>query len=60
LTEDNGDSDPLGKFNEDLRHIPNPNRPDQPLFSDVSPPNRDTRPTSTIWRFSCQLTEAEP
>ena len=28
------DQDAVGKFNEDLRHVANPNQPDQPLFSD--------------------------
>jgi hypothetical protein len=53
------DADAVGKFNEDLRHVNNPNRPDQPLFSDISPPTMSSRGTVTDWRFSCQLKEAE-
>jgi hypothetical protein len=52
------DSDTIGKFNEDLRHVNNPNRPDQPLFSDISPPTRQSHGANTEWAFSCQLKEA--
>jgi hypothetical protein len=52
------DADAIGKFNEELRHINNPNRPDQPLFSDIAPPTMQTHGTSTEWAFSCQLKEA--
>ncbi|HEY3856091.1 MAG TPA: hypothetical protein VGO67_17005 [Verrucomicrobiae bacterium] len=60
VNEEAGDSDLLGKFNEELRRIPNPNRADQPLFSEVSPPTTETKGANTTWRFNCQLTEAEP
>jgi hypothetical protein len=53
------DTDTLGKFNEDLRHVNNPNRPEQPLFSDISPPRRNTHQTVTDWGFNCELKEAE-
>ena len=39
-SDEDADTDPLGKFNEDLRHVNNPNRPDQPLFSDISAPRQ--------------------
>jgi hypothetical protein len=52
------EADTIGKFNEDLRHVNNPNRPDQPLFSDISPPHMSTHGTATDWGFSCQLQEA--
>jgi hypothetical protein len=53
------DADDVGKFNEDLRHVTNPNRPDQPLFSDISPPHMESHGAVTDWGFSCQLKEAE-
>jgi hypothetical protein len=52
------DQDEVGKFNEDLRHAANPNKPDQPLFSDISAPFQQTHGAVTEWRFSCQLKEA--
>jgi hypothetical protein len=53
------DADEVGKFNEDLRHIQNPNRIDQPLFTDITPPTMSSRGTVTEWRFSCTLKETE-
>jgi hypothetical protein len=54
------DADAVGKFNEDLRHVNNPNQPDQTLFSDIAPPHMETRGGGvTEWGFSCQLKEAE-
>jgi hypothetical protein len=53
------EADQVGKFNEDLRHITNPNRPNQLLFSDVAPPSMNTHGASTEWGFSCDLKEAE-
>jgi hypothetical protein len=52
------DQDSVGKFNEDLRHVTNPNQPDQPLFSDISPPTMSSRGAVTDWRFSCSLKES--
>jgi hypothetical protein len=52
-------ADEVGKFNEDLRRIPNPMQPDQLLFSDITPPTMSSRGASTEWRFSCTLKGAE-
>jgi hypothetical protein len=51
------DADDVLTFNELLRHVPNPNRPDQTLFSEVTPPNRDLSGNSVKWKFDCQLKE---
>jgi hypothetical protein len=51
------DQDSVDKFNEDLRHFPNPSKPDQPLFSDVTAPYQSTRGAITDWRFTCSLKE---
>jgi hypothetical protein len=53
----NEDTDTVGKFNEDLRHVTNPNRTNESLFSDISPPTRNLHGTVTDWRFSCDLKE---
>jgi hypothetical protein len=53
------DAAAVGVFNEELRHVTNPNRPEEPLFSDIAPPNMEIRGTQTEWGFSCQLKEAE-
>ncbi|HEX4120664.1 MAG TPA: hypothetical protein VH619_08625 [Verrucomicrobiae bacterium] len=52
------DADAVGKFNEDLRHVTNPDRPDQPMFTDITPPTMSSHGTVTEWRFSCALKEA--
>jgi hypothetical protein len=52
------DQDTVNKFNEDLRHMANPNEPNQPLFSQVAPPFQQTRGNVTDWRFTCDLKEA--
>ncbi len=52
------DADDVAKFNEELRHVMNPNRPDQTLFSEVSPPRQSTRGEVTDWNFDCELKEA--
>jgi hypothetical protein len=56
VADDAGD---VGTFNEELRHVINPNRPEQPLFSDITPPHMEIRGTQTEWGFSCELKEAE-
>ncbi|HUD48019.1 MAG TPA: hypothetical protein VMR33_14395 [Candidatus Baltobacteraceae bacterium] len=52
------DADDVGKFNEELRHVNNPNRPDQSMFSDITPPRMESRGEVTQWGFTCQLKEA--
>jgi hypothetical protein len=52
------EADSINKFNEDLRHVHNPSKPDEPLFSDISPPTQRTAGTSTEWAFTCDLKEA--
>jgi hypothetical protein len=44
-------------FNEELRHIPNPNRPDQLLFSVVSDAPMQVHGDRADWRFNCELKE---
>jgi hypothetical protein len=51
------DADTVGKFNEELRHVPNPNRADEPLFSDISPPRMSSRGATTDWGFSGTIKE---
>jgi hypothetical protein len=47
------------KFNEDLRHVSNPNKPDELLFLDVSTPPMNIRGNVADWRFTCKLNNAE-
>jgi hypothetical protein len=50
------DQDAVESFNEELRHIPNPNKPDQTLFAEVSPPTfPQIRNNVVDWRFTCKL-----
>jgi len=55
LAESQGD---VLNFNEELRHVPNPNRPDQLLFSFVSDAPMTIHGDKAEWRFTCQLKEA--
>jgi hypothetical protein len=54
LTEAQGD---VLNFNEELRHVPNPNRPDQLLFSFVSDAPMKINGDKAEWRFTCELKE---
>jgi len=49
------DSDAVMLFNEALRHVPNPNKADQTLFTEVTPPTMSTAGDKARWRFVCQL-----
>jgi hypothetical protein len=51
------DADDVLTFNEALRHVANPNKPEQTLFSEITPPNRDVSGDKVKWRFDCQLKE---
>jgi hypothetical protein len=51
------DDEAVLKFNEDLRNVPNPKRPTDTLFSDVTPPNSSTSGDKVRWRFVCTLKE---
>jgi hypothetical protein len=48
------DQDSVLNFNEELRHVPNPSKPEETLFAEVVPP---TFPSITDWRFTCKLKE---
>jgi hypothetical protein len=48
------DQDSVLNFNEELRHVPNPSKPEETLFAEVVPP---TFPSITDWRFTCKLRE---
>jgi hypothetical protein len=49
------DAESVMAFNEALRHVANPNRSDQTLFSEVSPPTISIRANTAQWAFVCQL-----
>ncbi|HEY3861878.1 MAG TPA: hypothetical protein VGO59_08315 [Verrucomicrobiae bacterium] len=49
------DQEALFNFNEELRHIPNTNKPGQLLFSEVSSPPIRVNGDKVEWRFTCQL-----
>jgi hypothetical protein len=51
------DKEAMYKFNEDLRNVHNPNRTDQPLFSEVSAPRDSTTANQVTWSFTCMLKE---
>jgi hypothetical protein len=51
------DQEAVLNFNEELRHVANPNRPEELLFSDVSSPPMAIRGDKAEWRFTCQLKE---
>jgi hypothetical protein len=40
-----------------MRHVPNPNRSDQTMFSEVSPPTMNSPAATTTWAFKCTLKE---
>jgi hypothetical protein len=44
-------------FNDLMRHVPNPNRSDQTMFSEVSPPTMNSPAATTTWAFKCTLKE---
>ena len=49
----------MGKFNEDLRHVTNPNRARADfVFGRLAADHRSIRGNVTDWRFSCTLKEA--
>jgi hypothetical protein len=57
-TASSDELDALENFNEELRHIPNPNKPEETLFAEVSPltfPKIGNNVTD--WRFVCKLKE---
>jgi hypothetical protein len=57
-TATSDDQDAVLTFNEELRHIPNPNKPEQTLFAQVTPPTfNNIRNNMADWRFVCQLKE---
>jgi type II secretory pathway component PulL len=54
------DRDAVENFNEELRHVPNPSKPAQTLFAEVSPPtfpNLNLHNNTAEWRFTCKLKE---
>jgi hypothetical protein len=51
------DQEAVLNFNEELRHVANPNKPDQLLFSEVTAPPIQTHADKADWRFNCQLME---
>lgn len=53
------DVDAVGKFNEDLRRAVNPQKPEQLLFTDVSPPTTRIHGDQADWRFSCSLAQSK-
>jgi len=52
------DAEAVMTFNEALRHVPNPNKADQTLFAEVSPPTISIRANTAQWKFVCQLKDA--
>jgi hypothetical protein len=56
VTSDEQDS--VLNFNEELRHVPNPGKPEENLFAEVIPPTFPSiRNNTTDWRFVCKLKE---
>ena len=53
-TDDNGD---VTIFNDAMRHVPDPNRSDKTLFSEVSPPTMNAPAATTTWGFKCTIKE---
>jgi hypothetical protein len=52
------DQDSVLNFNEELRHVPNPNKPGQTLFAEVVAPTFPRIGTTTTdWQFTCKLPE---
>ncbi len=52
------EQDSVLNFNEELRHVPNPNKPGVPLFAEVAAPTfPKIGPTTTDWLFTCKLKE---
>jgi hypothetical protein len=51
------DQDAVRTFNDGLRHSPNPSKPEQPLFAEVTPPNMQITGDTVKWSFECQLKE---
>jgi hypothetical protein len=54
-TATSDEQDAVLNFNEELRHIANPNKPAQTLFAEVTPPTFQNRNNIATWRFVCQL-----
>jgi hypothetical protein len=55
LVESQGD---VLNFNEEMRRLPDPNRPDQHLFSFVSDAPMSVQGDKATWHFTCDLREA--
>jgi hypothetical protein len=51
------DQDDVLKFNDALKHAPNPTRSDKLLFGDVGPARIDIHNNIAEWRFDCHLKE---
>jgi hypothetical protein len=45
-------------FNEKLRHVPDPDKPGELLFSSVSSPPMTINGDKADWRFACELKDA--
>jgi hypothetical protein len=49
------DQDAVRTFNDALRHTLNSGKADEPLFSEVTPPNMKINGDTVKWSFECQL-----